>query len=73
MVFLSTNTLLILMYIILALFFTLWATEVLKAEVGRIDSPYPRLTAILFGVFFPVFLVIGFFTVLNTYLNKKES
>lgn len=65
-------TLLILMYITLAGFFTLWGREMVDPETGVVTTPYPWVTAIVFGLLFPLFLVVGFIKVVRCLLFKKE-
>lgn len=69
---LNTESILILIYLTLAIYFTVYGWEVIHSPDNTLNIPHPRATAALFGLFFPVFLILGMIKVLSM-SNKKES
>lgn len=66
----NTTTVLVLIYLTLAIYFTLLGKEILQKELASIKTPY--ITAYLFGAFFPIFLGIGIITIIYKLFQRKE-
>lgn len=54
-----------LMYGVAGWFFTLWAKEIIKTNHPELGIPdnVKVITSLVFGIFFPIFLIVGAFRI----------